>query len=71
MYGLAFLPAIVYAALLVVQALYGLSGAAAFICEFVVFILGLSPTYSFFLLLVNLALQGSGYSVSGMLLWDK
>lgn len=71
MYGLAFLPLIVYAVLLFVQALYGLSGIAAFICELVVFILGLSPTYSFFFFLASLALQGSGYPVSGLLLWDK
>lgn len=71
MYGLAFLPGIVYAILLVVQAFYVLDTYVSFICEFVTFLLGLSPPYTFFIFLVNLALQGSGYSISSRLTWNR
>lgn len=71
MYGIAFLPLIVYVILLFVQALIELNAFESFICDLVIFLFGLSPTYSFLILLVSLALQGSGYSISSRLLWDK
>ena len=66
-----FVPAIVYAIMLAIKALLTLSAFVGFICDLVIFALGLSPTYSFFLFLVSLVLQGSGYSIPSRLMWDK